>query len=197
MPGYTPSHTLRYPLGTERPKAADIKNLADDTDAALAATRDAARVGSCYLRQSSAVAVSVNGGNPGYYALPLVMHRDNNSGVTMSSRAIIVPEGQWIVHAYVRWRGSEADGQRRLIISDITGTSLTTWYAFEPLPGTYLTEGLGYYGAVGEQQATAVFHAPAGGGRLFVGCSSTVVTEAWITSQHQQPGVHLQRIGEG
>ena len=35
MPGYTPSHNLRYPLGTERPKAADIKNLADDTDTAL------------------------------------------------------------------------------------------------------------------------------------------------------------------
>ena len=40
MPGYTPSHNLRYPLGTERPKAADIKNLADDTDAALKTVQD-------------------------------------------------------------------------------------------------------------------------------------------------------------
>ena len=36
MPGHTPTHALPYPLGTERPKAADLKNLADATDTALA-----------------------------------------------------------------------------------------------------------------------------------------------------------------
>ena len=40
MPGTTPNLALRYPLGTERPTAAQIKALADDTDAAITAARD-------------------------------------------------------------------------------------------------------------------------------------------------------------
>lgn len=118
MPGLTPNVNLRYPLYTEPVDGAQqIKNLADDINAALLATQTS--LGPITSRKSAQVTATVNQANPNTVATIMtytseIFDNDNmaNLGVN-NDRLTVQTNGLYLVQTTVLMPAA-ANGKRRL-----------------------------------------------------------------------------------
>lgn len=118
MPGLTPNVSLRYPLYTEPADfAGQVKNLADDINAALLATQTS--LGPINARKTAVVLSTVNQANPNTVATIMtyaaeIVDNDNmaNLGVN-NDRLTVQTNGLYLVQTTVLMPAA-ANGKRRL-----------------------------------------------------------------------------------
>jgi hypothetical protein len=118
VPGLTPNVSLRYPLYTEPVDGAQqIKNLADDINAALLATQTS--IGAITARKSAVVSATTNQSNPNTVATIMtyvseILDNDNmaNLGVN-NDRLTVQTNGLYLVQTTVLMPAA-ATGKRRL-----------------------------------------------------------------------------------
>jgi len=118
VPGLTPNVSLRYPLYTEPVDGAQqIKNLADDINAALLATQTS--IGAITARKSAVVLATTNQANPNTVATIMtyvseILDNDNmaNLGVN-NDRLTVQTNGLYLVQTTVLMPAA-ANGKRRL-----------------------------------------------------------------------------------